>query len=301
MLELADYAIRIEDHYSQLAGHPTPMDIEWAKDGEDGKLYIVQARPETVASQRVAGAFETYALKAQRSGTGHRPRGRREDRLRHGPRGRRRARPRRLSPGRGAGGRGDEPRLGAGDEDRGGDRHQPRRTHLPRRDCRPRARRAGGGRRRRGAGSCATGTLVTVSCADGEAGKVYDGQLPFEVTRVPAGGVPRPRTEIMVNLGNPELAYHTAMLPNDGVGLARMEFIINEHIGVHPMALACPEKVASATARAAIARLVRNYPHADRFLRREARGGRRHDRRRILSQAGHRAAVGFQDQRICAA
>ena len=62
-LELADYAIRIEDHYSKLAGQPTPMDIEWAKDGEDGKLYIVQARPETVASQREAGAFETYALK----------------------------------------------------------------------------------------------------------------------------------------------------------------------------------------------------------------------------------------------
>src|SRR5208282_5221159 len=63
VLELADYAIRIEDHYSKLAGHPTPMDIEWAKDGEDGKLYVVQARPETVASRRTVGAFETYALK----------------------------------------------------------------------------------------------------------------------------------------------------------------------------------------------------------------------------------------------
>ena len=104
----------------------------------------------------------------------------------------------------------------------------------------------------------------------------------------------------MVNLGNPELAYHTAMLPNDGVGLARMEFIINEHIGVHPMALVCPDKVASATARAAIARLVRELCHdpTDFFVEKLVRG-HRHDRRRILSQAGHRPAVGLQDQRIC--
>src|SRR6516165_2525135 len=106
----------------------------------------------------------------------------------------------------------------------------------------------------------ATGGVVTVSCADGEVGKVYDGALPFEVKRVEVGSLPRPRTKIMVNLGNPELAYHTAMLPNDGVGLARMEFIVNEHIGVHPMALACPEKITAKTAHTAITRLVRNYP-----------------------------------------
>jgi pyruvate,water dikinase len=76
----------------------------------------------------------------------------------------------------------------------------------------------------------ATGRVVTVSCADGEVGKVYDGELPYEVTRVASGTLPRPRTAIMANLGNPELAYHVAMLPNDGVGLARMEFIINEHV-----------------------------------------------------------------------
>jgi PEP-utilizing family enzyme/pfkB family carbohydrate kinase len=105
----------------------------------------------------------------------------------------------------------------------------------------------------------ATGRIVTVSCADGEVGKVYDGELPFEVTRIASGTLPRPRTAIMVNLGNPELAYHTAMLPNDGVGLARMEFIINEHIGVHPMALVHPEKIASKKARNTIARLVRDF------------------------------------------
>jgi len=119
----------------------------------------------------------------------------------------------------------------------------------------------------------ATGSVVTVSCADGEVGKVYDGALPFEVTRVPAGALPRPRTKIMINLGNPELAYHTAMLPNDGVGLARMEFIVNEHIGVHPMALACPEKVTSKKARAEIDRLVRNYVRpTDFFIEKLAEG-----------------------------
>ena len=77
----------------------------------------------------------------------------------------------------------------------------------------------------------------------------------------------------MVNLGNPELAYHTAMLPNDGVGLARMEFIVNEHIGVHPMALACPENITSKTARTAVTRLVRNYPHpTDFFVEKLAEG-----------------------------
>ena len=111
-----------------------------------------------------------------------------------------------------------------------------------------------------------TGRVVTVSCADGEVGKVYDGRLPFEVTRVSAGAVPRPRTEIMVNLGNPELAYHTAMLPNDGVGLARMEFIISEYIGIHPMALVSPAKVASKAARTAIARRVRNYAKPTDFF-----------------------------------
>jgi pyruvate,water dikinase len=92
------------------------------------------------------------------------------------------------------------------------------------------------------------------------------GELPFEVTQIVLDGLPRPKTKIMVNLGNPELAYHTAMLPNDGVGLARMEFVINQHIGVHPMALACPEKVASKAARAEIAKRVRNYARPTDFF-----------------------------------
>jgi pyruvate,water dikinase len=273
VLDLADCAIRIEDHYSQLAGHPTPMDIEWAKDGEEGKLYIVQARPETVASQRVAGAFETYALK-----TG-------------GPV---------LVTGRAVG-----EKIASGTVRQVAGAHDLSAFHpgevlvaeATSPDWEPVMKTAGAIVTSHGGRTChaaivarelgvpavvgaegaleklRTGAVVTVSCAEGEAGKVYDGQLPFEVARVPAGGVPRPRTEIMLNLANPELAYHTAMLPNDGVGLARMEFIINNHIGVHPMALACPEKVASATARAAIARLVRNYPRpTDFFVEKLAEG-----------------------------
>jgi pyruvate,water dikinase len=273
VLDLADCAIRIEDHYSQLAGHPTPMDIEWAKDGEEGKLYIVQARPETVASQRVADAFETFALKAG------------------GPV---------LVTGRAVGEKiaSGTVRLVAGARDlaafRPGEVLVAEATSP---DWEPVMKNAGAIVTRRGGRTChaaivarelgvpavvgaegaleklRTGAVVTVSCAEGEAGKVYDGQLPFEVTRVPAGGVPRPRTEIMLNLANPELAYHTAMLPNDGVGLARMEFIINNHIGVHPMALVSPNKVASKTARAAIAKLVRNYPQpADFFVEKLAEG-----------------------------
>ena len=273
VLDLAGYAIRIEDHYSGLAGQPTPMDIEWAKDGEDGRLYIVQARPETVASQRAPGAFETYSLK----GTGAV-----------------------LATGRAVG-----EKIASGKVRIVADAHdltvfQPGEVLVAEAttpDWEPVMKTAAAIVTSHGGRTChaaivarelgvpavvgaegaveklATGRVVTVSCADGEVGKVYDGKLLYEVTRVASGTLPRPRTAIMVNLGNPELAYHTAMLPNDGVGLARMEFIINEHIGVHPMALVHPEKIASRTARATIARLVRNYTRpTDFFVEKLAEG-----------------------------
>ena len=182
VLELADCAIRIEDHYSQLAGHPTPMDIEWAKDGEDGKLYIVQARPETVASQRVADAFETYALK-----TG-------------GPV---------LVTGRAVGEKiaSGTVRVVAGARDLAA--FHPGEVLVAEAtspDWEPVMKTAGAIVTRRGGRTChaaivarelgvpavvgaegaleklRTGAVVTVSCAEGEAGKVYDGQLPFEVS-----------------------------------------------------------------------------------------------------------------------
>jgi pyruvate,water dikinase len=110
-----------------------------------------------------------------------------------------------------------------------------------------------------------TGTEVTVSCADGETGIVYAGAVPFAVTRVPMSTLRLPKTEIMVNLGNPDLAFHTAMMPCAGVGLARMEFIISEHIGVHPMALAHPEKV-TPEAQARIDELSRAYDSPREFF-----------------------------------
>ena len=117
------------------------------------------------------------------------------------------------------------------------------------------------------------GEMITVSCAEGETGSVYRGTLPFKVTTVDLSSIARPRTPILVNLGNPDLAFKTALQPNDGVGLARIEFIVNEHIGVHPMALAEPEKVTSAADRDAIARLARHHAcPADFFVERLSEG-----------------------------
>jgi pyruvate,water dikinase len=266
VLTLTDYAIRIEDHYSRTAGHPMPMDIEWAKDGEDGSLYIVQARPETVASRQAPEGFETFTLKD----TG-----------------------RALVSGRAVG-----EKIAAGTVRVVSDTHElgsflpgevlVADTTTP--DWEPVMKTAAAIVTNRGGRTCHaaivarelgvpavvgaagateklnTGVAVTVSCAEGDVGVVYAGKLAFEISRVPVREFPRPRTHIMVNLGDPDLAFKTAMLPNDGVGLARMEFIITEHIGVHPMALAAPEKVKSAKARALIARLTRRYAHATDFF-----------------------------------
>jgi pyruvate, water dikinase len=246
VLQLADYAIRIEEHYSSRAGHAQPMDIEWAKDADDGELYIVQARPETVASQRSASIFEVYAL----SGTGT-------------P----------ILSGKAIGekiGAGIV-RVVSGTEDlhnfRPGEVLVSSSTSP---DWEPVMKTAGAIVTDHGGRTChaaivarelgipavvgaeeATqklndGDRVTVSCAGGEVGTVYAGEIPFEVKRLSASSLALPKTAIMVNLGNPDLAFRTAMMPNAGVGLARMEFIISEHIGIHPMALVHPEKVAAA-------------------------------------------------------
>ena len=254
VLTLADYAIRIEDHYSAAAGHAEPMDIEWAKDAVDGKLYIVQARPETVASRKEAGMLETYTLKAmaQPLVTG-------------------KAVGEKIAPGTARIVR-DVAELAA---------FRPGEVLVApetRPDWEPVMKTAGaivtdhGGRTCHaaivarelgvpavvGAGDAtarlATGRTVTVSCAGGEVGAVYDGQLPFDVARIDARSLAIPKTAIMVNLGNPQLAFRTAMMPNAGVGLARMEFIISEHIGIHPMALIHPERIEPAD-RARIAAL----------------------------------------------
>ena len=246
VLTLADYALAIEDHYSRHVGHPMPMDIEWAKDADDGALYIVQARPETVVSQKSASMFESYALKG--SGTV-------------------------LATGKAVGekiGSGLVRVIASADDLR---YFQPGEILVARStnpDWEPVMKTAGAIVTDHGGRTChaaivarelgvpavvgtetattalRTGVRATVSCAGGEIGTVYEGQIPFEVTRLDASGLALPKTQIMVNLGNPDLAFRTAMMPNAGVGLARMEFIISEHIGVHPMALMHPERVAPA-------------------------------------------------------
>ncbi len=252
VMTLADAAIRIEDHYSAAVGHSEPMDIEWAKDAVDGKLYIVQARPETVASRRRPGELETYSLRAE-------------------------AKP--LVTGRAVGEKiaTGTVRVIGGIADLGAFRPgEVLVAAATSPDWEPVMKTAAaivtdhGGRTCHaaivarelgvpavvGAGNAttalATGAAVTVSCAGGESGVVYPGILAFDIARIDAAALAMPKTEIMVNLGNPDLAFRSAMMPNAGVGLARMEFIINEHIGIHPMALIHPERI-TAEDRAAIA------------------------------------------------
>jgi pyruvate,water dikinase len=118
-----------------------------------------------------------------------------------------------------------------------------------------------------------TGDIVTVSCAEGALGRVYAGALPFSRKRIDLSTLRRPQTHLMVNIGNPDIAFQTAMLPTDGVGLARMEFIVAEHIQAHPMALVHPERVTDAADRAAITRLTHGFERpADFFVRQLAEG-----------------------------
>ena len=260
VLELAGYACVIEQHYGR------PMDMEWAKDGIDGKLYIVQARPETVASQHSATALESYVLE-----------GRGEI----------------LAEGRSVG-----ERIASGAVKR-----IENLTHLAEfkpgqvlvadtttPDWEPVMKTAAAIVTNRGGRTChasiiarelgipavvgtgdATtsvpdGAVVTVSCAEGDSGRVYNGAVGFHVDRTEVGDVARPRTQIMLNLGNPDLAFKTSFLPNDGVGLARMEFIISEYIKVHPLALMHPERVDDPEARRTIDRLTQGYTDGGTFF-----------------------------------
>ena len=273
VMELADAAIKIENHYSARAGHPMPMDVEWAKDGLDGKLYIVQARPETVASRRTAGLLEEYVLEGK---------------------GQVRAQ------GRAVGGK-----IASGvarvitdvaqlNQFRPGEVLVAD-TTAP--DWGTVMKTAAAVVTNRGGRTChaaivareigipavvgcdsatetiRTGDEVTVSCVEGDTGHVYAGRLPFQTIRTDLSSLPRPQTRLMVNLGNPDVAFQTSFLPTDGVGLARMEFIVAEHIKVHPMALVHPERVDDLQVREEIARLTRTYERpADYFVRQLAEG-----------------------------
>ena len=272
-LTLADYAIKIEQHYSQQAGYHKPMDMEWAKDGIDGKIYIVQARPETVVSQLNGMSLEQYTLTQQATAlvTGHAVgskiaigRARIIDSVEH------------LN------------QFKAG-EVLVADMTTP--------DWEPIMKIAAAIVTNRGGRTChaaiisrelgvpavigcdnATtrlqqGEVITVSCAEGDVGKVYQGELTFTKTLTDLTGLTRPKTHIMLNIGNPDIAFKTSFLPNDGVGLARMEFIITEYIKAHPMALLHPERVDDAGEVAQLQQLTKNYPTpADFFIQRLAEG-----------------------------
>jgi pyruvate,water dikinase len=241
VLTLADWAIKIEEHYTKARNTYTPMDMEWAKDGVDGKLYMVQARPETVHSQQKATTLEIYKLKEKS---------------------------RVLLTGNAVG-----EKIGAGkvkilksmaeaDKFNEGDVLV---AHTTSPDWEPVMKKASAIVTETGGRTCHAAIVsrelgkpaivgakdamkilkenqkVTVSCAEGEIGKVYEGILKFEIEKTDISKLPRPKTKIMMNLGNPELAFSLAKLPVDGIGLARMEFIINNYIKAHPMAIKHPE------------------------------------------------------------
>jgi len=266
VLTLADYAIKIEDHYTRHNGRPTPMDIEWAQDGIDGELYVVQARPETVASQRRAAVLEDYVIKGQGKV---------------------------LVAGRAVGSKCAAGAVRVIGDARDLPQFRPGEvlvadTTTP--DWEPVMKTAAAIVTNRGGRTChaaivarelgipavvgtdaATETLkpgdaVTVSCAEGDVGKVYEGRVPYEVQTTDLATIELPATHIMVNLGNPEVAFKTSFLPNDGVGLARLEFIINEYIKAHPMALLDPDRVEDQGERERIRAMIRSYPSGREFF-----------------------------------
>lgn len=270
-LSLAGAAIAIEDHYSQQAGRPMPMDIEWAQD-EDGRLYVVQARPETVISQRDLDQLVTYRL----SGSG-----------------------KVLTSGKAVGEKIATGAVRLVRNARDLEAFKPGEVLVAAStspDWDPVIKAAAAVVTDRGGRTChaaivarelgvpavvgtkdatarlTNGQIVTVSCAEGEDGLVYDGEVPFATEQLSLASLPSPRTDVMLNLAHPGLALKAAQLPSAGVGLARLEFIIGEQIGIHPMAAAHPERV-TPKERAAMARRVgEDIPPRDYFVRRLSEG-----------------------------
>ena len=253
VLQLARWAVRIEDHYSERAGRPTPMDLEWARDGTTGQLYILQARPETVHSQAERPALSLY----RRIGDG-----------------------RVLVTGRSVGGgvaAGPVRVVRSVDELSGFRQGDVLVAAMTDPDWEPVLRRAAavvtdeGGRtchaaivsRELGI-PCVVGTgeatrvlrdraAVTVSCAEGEIGTVYEGDVAFERETIDPATLPEPAVPLMLNLADPQRAFTLGQLPTAGVGLVRIEFVVSNWIGIHPMALLHPERVPDWKTRAAIA------------------------------------------------
>lgn len=268
ILTLAQWAIVIEAYYTKKRGQPSPMDMEWGKDGRTGELFILQARPETVHSRRSLGDIETYRLTSKGS----------------------------LAPlvtGRSIGSRIAQGRIRV--------IHSVNELHLFQEgevlvadrtdpDWEPSMKKAAAIVTNRGGRTChaaiisrelgvpavvgteqgtallQNGMEVTVSCAEGDVGFVYSGLLSFDVDRISLSKIPRPSTKIMMNVGNPDEAFRLSFLPNDGVGLARQEFIITNSIKVHPKALIDFDRIEDPKTHATINVLTAGYPNKPEFF-----------------------------------
>jgi pyruvate,water dikinase len=266
LLVLARWSLAIEEHYSTLACKPTPMDIEWARDGQSGELYIVQARPETVHARRSGTRLELFRRQGtgrvlltgksvgQRVGTG-------AVRLVHGPE--------------------ELPLVQAGDV-------LVARMTDP--DWEPVLQRVAAVVTDEGGRTChaaivsrelgipcvvgtgtatsllATGALVTVSCAEGDEGRVYEGKVEFVREELDPATAPHSPVPLMLNVANPDRAFALAQLPSAGVGLLRIEFVISGWIGIHPMAAAHPDRIGDPAVRADIAARSRGYDSPTAFF-----------------------------------
>jgi pyruvate, water dikinase len=266
ILQLARWAVQIEEHYSHVRGVYTPMDIEWAKDGLTNELFVVQARPETVQSQKPTNVLKTYHLKEHSEV---------------------------LVRGRSVGatiGQGatrvilDVSQIHL---------FQPGEVLVTNKtdpDWEPIMKKASAIVTNQGGRTChaaiiarelgipaivgctdatdvlKTGQEVTISCAEGDEGLVYKGLLPFEVKETRLENLPRTRTQILMNVGNPEQAFSLASIPCDGVGLARLEFIIANHIKTHPLALLHFDELEDEVVKAQIAELTKLYDHKPEFF-----------------------------------
>ena len=282
----------IEKHYGR------PMDIEWGRDGIDGKLYILQARPETVKSRESARQPAPLPPEIEVRGARERPRDRPADRAGRGAPGQVGGRDGPGQGGRRARRRHDRSRLGAGDEARGGDRHQSRRAHLPRGDHRARARHSGGRRlRRRDAGAERWRARSRCPAPKATPATSTQGILDVEIVDVALDRMPPSPTKIMMNVGNPELAFEFRRLPNEGVGLARLEFIINKNVGIHPKALIELDRQTPELQRE-IRERIAGYASPTEFYVEQDRRRRGDDRRRVLAEEGDRAAVRLQVERV---
>ena len=266
ILTLAQWACIIEDHYSQVRSAYTPMDMEWAKDGLTGDLFIVQARPETVQSQKTDNVLKRYKLQGSSDV---------------------------LVTGRAVG-----ELIGQGQarvilEVHKIDQFQPGEVLVTNRtdpDWEPIMKKASAIVTNQGGRTCHaaiiaremgipaivgcgdatallhTGQEITVSCAEGEEGRVYQGIVPFEVQETHLDRLPSTRTQILMNVGNPEEAFGWASMPCDGVGLARFEFIIANHIKAHPLALIHFDQLEDAAVKQEIAQLTALYDDKPEFF-----------------------------------